>query len=120
MTIVAWAIVASTALHYLMNMYLSLHLVGGGWFRLIRALIPGCVLGTLTWMACWLINVLALIHPFPDALHFLLAMCGSLFFVMTAIFLFPKLLGYDDLNLLKHLPQGLTDFGVVKRLIRRL
>lgn len=120
MTMVAWAIVASTAMHYLMNMYLSLQLVGGGWFRLIRALIPGCVLGMLTWMACWLINVLALIHPFPDALHFLLAMCGSLFFVIAAIFLFPKLLGYDDLNLLKHLPQRLTDFGVVKRLIRRL
>ncbi|MFM7729943.1 MAG: lipopolysaccharide biosynthesis protein [Flavobacteriales bacterium] len=120
MTMVAWAIVAATGLHYLMNMHLSLQLVQGQWLRLLKALAPGVILGFLAWLSCWLVNLLHWLVPMPDIVHLAAAFMAMLLLIVPAIFLFPSLLGFDDLNLLRHLPQRLASNRWVKLLILRL
>ena len=119
MIMVAWAIVAATGLHYLMNMHLSLHLIQGHWLRLLKAISPGVLLGGLTWLSCWLVNLIQWFIPMQDILHLGVSFVAMILLILPAIFLFPSLLGFDHLNLLRHLPHRLASNRWVKLLIRR-
>ena len=107
MTAVAWAVVVTTFIHYLMNMYMCTQLIGISWKGLFTSLLPSVRLGA----------VAAILSA---AVGFVITPCGlSSFFTLmigtcvvfgglgVLVYYSPKQLGDPSINLLHYLPEKL-------------
>lgn len=117
---IAWGIVCATFLHYLMNMHLSARLIELPLSQMFRALIPGIVLGALTFTGAWGFHLMASLLQFPEVVSLLLAVVVVPAFPIAGVFLFPGVLGPRNSNPLTYLPGRIAQIAIIRNLVARL
>ncbi len=116
----ATGIVLATIIHYAMNMHMSTRLISLPWLKLLSALIPGILLGALTFIGSWGVHILAVAFPMAGWLILLIALALIPLLLLAGIWTFPQILGTQEINPLNQLPARLTQNKWMSNLVARL
>lgn len=120
MTWVAAAIVAATLLHYLMNMYMCIQLIGISWLDIFGTLIPGIKLGLVSAAISFAIWKIILMTGLPVFAGLTLS-AGFVFGGLILFIIFkPGVLGSRKINLLYHLPEKWAANKWISPIVKRL
>jgi O-antigen/teichoic acid export membrane protein len=116
---VAWAVVASTCIHFAMNMQLCTQLIHITWLQISGALLPSVLLGAILFPTCWLLHI-ALLFTGGNNI-FVLMISIVIFMSMTSllIFCFPSFLGKNENCILRYLPAVIQNRRLCQNLLRR-
>lgn len=117
---VAMGIVTATIIHYLMNMFMTTRLIQLGWWELLKAWIPGMLLGVICLLSSWTIHMLSSWTLLPSALTLLLSLLFVPASAALGIFAFPHILGKGSANPLLYLPARIKGIKVIGNLIERI
>ncbi len=117
---VAAGIVAATIMHYLMNMFLTTRLLELRWSKLMKAWLPGILLGVICMPISWTIHLLASWAMLPSYVTLLLAAALVPMAALLCILLFPTILGRGQDNPLLYLPARAKNFKWISNLIDRI
>lgn len=120
MTGAAWGIVLATMLHYAMNMHMTTRLIHLGWGALLKAWIPGVLLGLICFGASWCVHVITTWMLLPGYFVLMAALVVLPLLMLVSIYLFPTILGNQQSNPLYYLPARLKEIGVVRNILARL
>ena len=120
MPAVALAVVITTFIHYLMNMYMCTRLIGITWSGLFTALIPSIKLGVAAAiLSALLVGITREMHIL--ALIMLLFAAAYVFGVIgMMIFYRPDQLGDSSINILYYLPEKIANNKWIKKMLARL
>jgi hypothetical protein len=117
---VAMGIVLATIIHYLMNMFMTTHLIQLGWWELLKAWIPGTILGAICLLSSWTIHTLSSLALLPSALTLLLSLLFVPASAALGVVAFPQILGKGNANPLFYLPAKMKEIKLIGNLIRRI
>jgi hypothetical protein len=107
MQYVAGAIVIATFIHYIMNMMICSGLVGLSIGDIAGALIPATAIGFITGIISWMISLLSGYLHFNAFISLTAAVLSIAVLLLAVIRFFPSILGGNDVNPLKYLPEKL-------------
>lgn len=119
MNSVAGAIVAATFIHYVMNMFICSQLVGINAGQLFRALVPALLLGIITLVTSWSVNMLCEFMQLNKYFSLIAGIGANGIALLLSIRLFPAILGNNDVNPLLHLPERLLKNKFVAGILKR-
>jgi hypothetical protein len=117
---VAMGIVLATIIHYLMNMFMTTRLIQLGWWALMKAWIPGIILGAICLLSSWTIHTLSSLALLPSALTLLLSLLFVPASAALGVVAFPQILGKGNANPLFYLPARMKEIKLIGNLIRRI
>jgi len=117
---VALGIVLATIIHYLMNMFMTTRLIQLGWWELLKAWIPGLILGAICLLSSWSIHMICAWTFLPSAITLLLSVLFVPASAVFGIFAFPQILGKGNANPLLYLPARIKEIKLIGNLIARI
>jgi PST family polysaccharide transporter len=117
---VAMGIVVATIIHYLMNMFMTTRLIQLGWWALMKAWIPGIILGSICLLSSWTIHTLSSLAFLPSALTLLLSLLFVPASAALGVVAFPQILGKGNANPLFYLPARMKEIKLIGNLLRRI
>jgi O-antigen/teichoic acid export membrane protein len=117
---VALGIVMATIIHYLMNMFMTTRLIELSWWALVKAWVPGLILGAICLLSSWTIHTFCSWTFLPSAITLLLSVIFIPASAALAIFAFPHILGKGNANPLLYLPARIKEIKLIGNLIGRI
>lgn len=113
---IAWSIVATTAIHYFMSIFLSQRLIHISVFKQIGALIPGILIGAFNVAVLFTLDFISIFHQSP---HFIQLLIGALVWGISTLALvlaFPKILRANGIHPSEFLPKKILQLPLLNRL----
>jgi O-antigen/teichoic acid export membrane protein len=117
---VSAGIVASTMIHYFMNMFICTKLVKISFTELFAALLPSIKLGAIAFVASFGMHQLQVELELPKLIILLISALVVFGTVGLAVFKFPNLLGSKTINMLYYLPKKVESNKWIKMMVVRL
>lgn len=113
---IAWSIVATTAIHYLMSIFLSQRLIDVPIFKQLGALVPGIVLGLFNLVVLFSLDLIAIFNESPHLVKLIIG--GMVWGVSTLalILAFPSILRANDIHPSEFLPKKILSLPLLNRL----
>ncbi|MEN9639267.1 MAG: hypothetical protein RLZZ262_1135 [Bacteroidota bacterium] len=120
MMTVAWAVVAATGLHYLLNIVLTMRILEISFISIVRSWLPSWILGLCS--ACWAGITWLVLSKLIEQQFIVLIVGVSVWSIgmLTLVYLYPWLLGGQHINPLYMIPQKIKNFSILQKLINRL